>query len=64
MEGAEALYWNKKTHDDQVFLFGRKRELEEQYRDYDARIQATETVVLRIKQQVAAIESVSVANSQ
>jgi hypothetical protein len=67
MEGAEALLWHKKTHEDQAYLLGRMRELEEQHRDYDARIQATETIaeaaeaatsrVRRIEQQVAAIES-------
>lgn len=67
MEGAEALLWHKRTHEDQAYLLGRMRELEEQHRDYDARIQATETIaeaaeaatsrVRRIEQQVAAIES-------
>lgn len=67
MDGAEALLWGKKTHDDQVYLNKRMKELEEQHRDYDARIQATEAIaeaaeaatsrIRRIEQQVTAIES-------
>jgi hypothetical protein len=67
IEAAEALFWGKDTHNEHVFLYKRLREVEEQHRDYDARIQATETIaeaaeaatsrVRRIEQQVSAIES-------
>ncbi|KAF2831004.1 hypothetical protein CC86DRAFT_377925 [Ophiobolus disseminans] len=67
IEAAEALLWGKETHNEHVHLYGRMRELEEQHRDYDARIQATEAVVeaaeaatarvRRIEQRVVAIES-------
>lgn len=66
-DAAEALLWGKKTHDEHKFLFPRMRELEEQHRAYDTRIQATETIaeaaeaatsrIRRIEQQIAAIES-------
>jgi DNA repair exonuclease SbcCD ATPase subunit len=66
-DAAEALLWGKKTHDEHKFLFPRMRELEEQHRAYDTRIQATETIaeaaeaatsrLRRIEQQIAAIES-------
>ncbi|KAF1912430.1 hypothetical protein BDU57DRAFT_364252 [Ampelomyces quisqualis] len=66
-DAAEALLWGKKTHNEHKFLFPRMRELEEQHRAYDTRIQATETIaeaaeaatsrIRRIEQQIAAIES-------
>lgn len=66
-QAAEALLWGRKTHNEHVHLYSRMRELEEQHRDYDTRIQAAEVIaeaadaatarVRRVEQQVAAIES-------
>ncbi|KAH7408284.1 hypothetical protein DE146DRAFT_368945 [Phaeosphaeria sp. MPI-PUGE-AT-0046c] len=67
IEAAEALLWGKKTHEEHMFLFPRMRELEEQHRTYDRRIQAIEAVsetaeaaiarILHVERKVAAIES-------
>jgi len=67
LEAAEALLWGKQTRDEHVYLYERMKQLEQQHRDYDARIQDAETIavaadaatarVRRVEQQVAAIES-------
>jgi hypothetical protein len=67
IEAAEALLWGKETLNQQQFLYSRMRELEDQHRGYETRIQTTEAIaeaaeaatsrIRNIEQKVAAIES-------